>query len=391
MLKNILFVLLMFVFVKATAQQGYSVSGIVTDEKDKPLPGATVFLGDSRKATASDSEGKFVLSEVRPGNYNLVVKMIGYVVTTQAFLLQNKNMRFRVKLQEDNLMLRTVNISGLKKADRQEYLDIFIKSFLGRSYNAAQCKILNTDDINIWLDKKNDVLYANSEEFLIIENKALGYRMKYLLNEFSCEQPYSYGGTIRYTGNLFFEDLAGNFRQQKRWEQERINSYLGSVQHFFRSMFSNTLEENGFVTYVIPNPSALNNMVKKNLNLIYKHLQPVSSFTRYISEIDSSYKTFNLGLMMKDSTELYVLYKLNSEPKDFLARGRVIQRNFKMPSGQLSILRPKLDSIVISKYGDINPVNGVMLVGFMGWGQMAGVLPSDYTLPPGTVLPVSKK
>jgi hypothetical protein len=363
------------------AQQTHTITGIVTDEQDAPIPGATVFLGDSRKATVSDSEGRFVLAQVQPGNYNLVVKMIGYVVLRHSFILQNKDIRFRFKLQEDNVLLNTVEISAMSWAERKRHLATFIRCFLGTSTNASQCKILNTDDIKLRFDKKNNVLTASSNEFLIIENKALGYRMKYLLNNFSYERPYLDGGIISFAGTLFFADLKGSERQQKRWEQQRANTYLGSVPHFFRSLFNNTLEEQGFITYIIPNRTTLSKMLIKDSRLILKYLNPVKSFSRYLTTVDENFKTFNVGLLSKDSTEVYVLYTRATEPAEFGERGAVVYRSFKMPSGQLSVIRPTGDSISISRSGDISPVNGILMIGFWTWGQMSSFLPSDYTIP----------
>lgn len=375
----------------ATAQQTYTISGVVTDDKDVPIPGATIFIGDSRKVTASDNEGRFILTQVRPGNYNLVVKMIGFEVLQHGFMLQNKDARFRFKLHEDNVMLNTVEINAMSLAERKRLLAIFIDCFLGRSKNAAQCKILNTDDIKLRFDKKTFVLTASSNEFLIIENKALGYRMKYLLNNFLYDRSIRANNLISFDGTLFFEEMVGNPRQQKKWEEERVNVYFGSVPHYYRSLFSNTLEENGFVTYIMPNPTAYNNIVRKNADMLMKYTRPVNSYKRYIKDVDDNFKSFDLSLLKKDSTEIYILYTPKNEPADFVERGNAMQRPFRMPPGQFSIVRPTGDSALISRNGDISPVAGVLFSGFWAWGQVASFLPSDYTVPAGTQLPKPRR
>lgn len=373
----------------AVAQQAYIITGVVTDDKDLPIPGATVFLGDSRKATVSDKEGRFVLSQVQPGNYNLVVRMIGYVVLQHSFMLQNRDARFRFKLQEDNVMLNTVNISSMSLAERKRLLTIFMECFLGRSKNAAQCKILNTDDIRIQFDKRRNIITASSSDFLVIQNKALGYTMKYLLNNFTYDRS-SFQGIISFDGTLFFEDMKGNARQQKKWEEERVNTYLGSVPHLFRSMFSNALDENGFVIYQMLTRKAIDAYGKKQQRIPAQYYLPVKSFDKFIKNVDDNFKTFNLGLLRKDSTELYVVYMPKNEPGDFLEKGAVVQRFFQMPAGQASIIHPTADSIVVSRSGDISPVNSVLYGGFFAWGQVAAFLPSDYTIPAGMEPPKIK-
>lgn len=306
MLKNALFVLLMLLFIKANAQRVFTISGVVTDAKDNPIPGATVFLDDSRKATASDSEGKFVLERVQPGNYTLVVKMIGFVILKQDLTLP-KDTWFRFKLTEDNTELKTVEISSMSLADRKRHLATFIHSFFGSSAYAQQCEILNTDDIKLRFNKKDNVLTARSDEFLIIENRALGYKMMYLLNDFSFDRPYEYGGIISFSGTTYFEELLGNERQQKQWEQERTNAYFGSLTHFFRSLFTDSLKENGFVPYLIPNPSAFVNRIIKKSQKAYAYLNPVKNFDKYITAVDSNNKRFDLGLIKK-TPQSYMCY-----------------------------------------------------------------------------------
>jgi hypothetical protein len=383
------FVILFLCLGITRAQQTYTITGIVTDDKDVPIPGATIFIGDSRKVTASDNEGRFTLSQVQPGNYNLVVKMMGYVVLQHSFMLQNKDARFRFKLQEDNVMLNTVNITAISLEERKRLLAIFIECFLGRSKNAARCKILNTDDIRIQFDKKRNILTANSNDFLIIENKALGYTMKYLLNNFTYDRS-RWESVITFDGTLFFEDMKANAIQQKKWEQERVNTYLGSVPHFFRSMFSDTFEENGFVMYQMLNRDALKVYGEKQQKIPDQYFKPLKSFNRYITHVDENFKMLNLKLLKKDSTELYVVYTPKKEPREFLTNGVVVQRFFNMPAGQASIIRPMMDSVLVSKSGDISTVGSILFTGYWTWDQASGFLPSDYAIPSGMEPPKIK-
>ncbi len=71
-MKRTLLVILYIAFFACAikAQQPHNITGVVTDEKDQPIPGATVFLGDSRKATATDANGNFTLNKVQPGKYS---------------------------------------------------------------------------------------------------------------------------------------------------------------------------------------------------------------------------------------------------------------------------------------------------------------------------------
>jgi hypothetical protein len=380
-MKKLLCLLSLFIYVvSASAQQTYTITGIVTDDKDAPIPGATVFIADSRLAAATDAEGRFALKQVWAGKHNLVVKMMGYVVTTHEFTLQNEDLRFRLKLSEDNLLLNAVNISGISRVDRESYLETFMRCFFGTSAYARDCKIKNADIIKFHYNKETDVLTAGTDDFLIIENKALGYRIKYLLTNFSYDKG-NVGGITSFAGKLFYEDMPGNEREQKEWREARADVYLGSITHFFRALFNSKANEDKFVIYQVPNQLLLNAYAKKHKQPPQRYYKPVKSLNKFITGIDDRFKAFDIRPLIKDSTELLVLYTPKREPKDFGGRGTVIGRTFKMPLGQLSFLRPVRDSIIINKNGDVSPATNLIKGGFWTWGQMATFIPSDYELP----------
>ena len=55
------------------------IEGKITDKKiGVSIPGANIILEGTRLGAASDFEGKFKIADIPPGNYTLVVQMIGY-------------------------------------------------------------------------------------------------------------------------------------------------------------------------------------------------------------------------------------------------------------------------------------------------------------------------
>jgi iron complex outermembrane receptor protein len=55
-----------------------SVAGVVTDGSGAPLQGARVLIAELERAVYTDSEGRFVVSDVPPGRYTLEVRNTGY-------------------------------------------------------------------------------------------------------------------------------------------------------------------------------------------------------------------------------------------------------------------------------------------------------------------------
>ena len=120
---------------------------------------------------------------------------------------------------------------------------------------------------------------------------------------------------------------------------------------------------------------------KKQWSIPEEYSEPLGSLDRFFTKIDNGFKTLNTKVLKKDSTELYVVYKLKGEPNDFTQKGNPVHAFFRLPPGQTSIIRPLADSIRVDRLGSFSPVTGVLLLGYWTWSQMAGFLPADYTLP----------
>lgn len=221
----------------------------------KPVPYASVFLSNSVVGARTNDDGTFSLTNVRPGQYDLVISFIGFETHHQTIIAENGTLALTdIAIIPKTTQLKEVTI-GPPDPHRNENLDIFIKAFLGRSANAAQCKIVNPDAINISFDAGTRILSASSDEFLIIENKALGYKVHYQLNKFSKDYLNNF---TYYEGSVLFEDIAGKPSQHKKWLKNRLEDYKGSDMHFLRSIFADRLTEEGFRTLKLirkPNPA----------------------------------------------------------------------------------------------------------------------------------------
>jgi iron complex outermembrane receptor protein len=98
--------------VLASAQ--FSVSGIISDQQTgKPLPGATVSIENSTQITATDAAGKFVISGINGGSYNLKVTYIGYQ-TVEKVVLLIKNLTIDVSLIPESIISDEVTVSATR-------------------------------------------------------------------------------------------------------------------------------------------------------------------------------------------------------------------------------------------------------------------------------------
>ena len=231
----------------------YAVTGKVINLYDKkPIEKASVFLSNTTVGSATTDDGSYTLANVKSGQYELIVSAVGYETVTKTIIVnQQLNIPF-VELTPKIISLNAVVVKP--DPDWQQNYDAFKQEFLGSSDYAAQCKILNPNVLNLAFDKKTRVLTATSNDYIEIENKALGYKLKYRLTNFIRNFET---GSLYYQGDTFFIPLDGSKSEQKRWNKNRLNAYLGSSQHYFRSVIGNQLETAGFKTMQLirkPNP-----------------------------------------------------------------------------------------------------------------------------------------
>jgi hypothetical protein len=228
----------------AVAQAGF-ISGKITAAGIKtPVARASVFLSNASYGTATADDGTFTLSGIKPGQYNLVVTTLGYEEYTKQVLVGSQPINLVIEMTPKVMMMRAVTITS--NADWKKNYEQFKKDFIGITENAKYCKVLNPHVLDLTYIRRKQTLEASSDEFLVVENNALGYRTKFLLNSFSSD---NISHTISYAGKALFEELPGSESQKKKWKAKREEAYYGSAQHFYRSLYKNKLADEGFVIY----------------------------------------------------------------------------------------------------------------------------------------------
>jgi hypothetical protein len=242
-IKILVFILLMPLLAVA---QKISVTGKVTAADNKaPIAGASVYLSNSSVGTSTASDGSFTLG-LNPGQYTLVVSAIGYESSSQTVLADNSTIRLDIILSPRSIQLSEVKIKPMSKSDRKEALARFKAEFIGTGPNAADCKIVNPDVLSFSFSQNKTILEASTADFLVVDNNALGYRIKFLLNNY---QSNFFTGDITYKGSRIFEEMKGGDSKMKRWYKRRDDAYYGSPMHFYRSLAKDSLQFNGFKIY----------------------------------------------------------------------------------------------------------------------------------------------
>jgi len=230
--------------VLAFAQDGMITGKVTSADLQMPLAKASVFLSNATYGTSTENDGTYALRGLKPGQYELVVSYVGYDSYHKTLMVGSEPIKLDIEMHLKSIGLNEVSVSA-HKFSKENYA-MFLKYFLGTSDNAKQCKILNPKVIDLNYRKNDKILEGHSDDFIIIENRALGYRLKYLLDKFKFD---GVENIISIGGQPLYEDLKGSKSQLAKWKAKREDTYYGSSMHFYRSLIKNDLEEQGFVMY----------------------------------------------------------------------------------------------------------------------------------------------
>ncbi|WP_214226101.1 carboxypeptidase-like regulatory domain-containing protein [Pedobacter sp. B4-66] len=348
MKKSIILIQFILFYINVNAQETFTITGTVTNAKSEQIEAATIFIDGSQKSTKTDAKGEFKFSGLGPGTYQVVVSMLGYGSIKQNAVVLEKSVVLNFILTEKQIVLDEVIIGNNNQ--RKNFLKTFTKYFMGESKNAKECKILNTDIIDFSTEK--DVLKANSSDFLIVENRKLGYRIKYLLRKFQYNKKVD--ATI-YDGESIFEDIKGSKEEQEIWKANRKMAYEGSLMHYLRALYKNKTQEEGFLTHVIKNPGF---PLMINPNPVYTE--------QLIERVDSNFITF------KYKERLYTVYdkKKVSSLKLSNVNWEIIEMD---ETGSVLQLDAQIDS-----KGSYAGYKNLLIQGFWGRKRIADQLPLEY-------------
>jgi hypothetical protein len=269
--------LFLLVFLPFTTLGQHHLAGKILNQADKqPVASASVFLSNATAGAKTNEDGTYEITGVHSGRYELVVSIIGYQ-TYRQILMVNRNMALPdIEIITKAIALKEVDIRP--DPNRERNYKLFKEEFLGQSDYAKQCKILNSDMVDIHYDEQSRQLTASSFDFVEIENKALGYKIKYLLNQFTKDYRT---GLLFYEGLALFEELPDQ-KMQRRWQKARLKVYNGSSMHFLRSAIANRITGEKFKVFRLVrklNPD-YNGSGRKYLETLYKTPLTSSDFVK---------------------------------------------------------------------------------------------------------------
>ena len=353
--------------IQASFAQSIVEKGLVLDKlTNQPIAGASVFINASGIGAVCGSDGSFNLSkfiQAQFGHPVLTIVAMGY--ETANFNLANHKGAVVVYLNPIVRELETVTVTAAEKNGWEKYGKDFIESFLSYSDFSKLCTIENPEVLKFYYDPNTNTLQVNARKPLIIQNKALGYKITYWLESFE----HNYRTRIMtYSGLTLYEDLIRpNKRkaQAAKWLKNREAAYQGSVMHFIRSVHAGKLAESGFVVRRLEKVEGSRKGKYNNV------VDP-----KILAEADFSDTTEGKKFIQFPSY-LYVLFSKESEELPYLAK----LHPFKMPNPapQTTIVHlVGTKAVEIFSNGHLEPAISFFLDGYWSYEKLDKLLPLDY-------------
>lgn len=337
------------------------LTGKVVDEATgNPLPFANVFINNTTRGTSTDENGNYRLPNVPIGTIEIVASFVGYSTIRQYLRLDDRPAySVQIKLKADASQLTGVTVSAKRSKFWERRFRLFREALLGDSPFQSQCVIVNSGVVQ--LSEEDGHLKASVTEPLIIENKALGYRITYDLSYFDLYQMATF-----YAGTARFEELkAANPDQTERWQRHRKQAYDGSTRHLLASMIAGTTEREGFMVYEssINVPSMASTRVLLNDNQFRS--KPVKSDTLF----KPGELSFERIMTTNKPLEIFYAHRFSktSPYRD-------------MPYAYSLMMLPK-GTCQVNVDGTITQAQGMEIRGYLGNDRLANMLPADWYPP----------
>jgi hypothetical protein len=358
---SLLFLLLSYF---SYSQPGYfTVSGkVVNAETKAPMPGASVFAQNTLTGTATDNDGNFKLT-LQNGGYDLIITFTGFNTEVRRISSSENiggEMLIEIRTKEKELADVSIVSTNEVKDGWQQYGRFFLDEFIGKTVNSAHCTIQNPGVLKFFFSKRRNRLKVLAHEPLLIENKALGYNIKYTLDSFTHEYTSQ---VSQYTGYPLFEEMVpANEDQSSQWDSTRAHAYKGSLLHFMRSLYEQRIHQEGFeIQFVV-------NATEKEIALPLKDYYLAMHYNR-----DDSAQTVEVK---PNQDNVGVIYRREKPAAGFLAENPDEPKSF-----QFSILAfAPGRSITIERNGYYFNQHEITIRAYWTWDKIADLLPYDYNL-----------
>ena len=294
------YLLLLFISLSASDAfcQVFTLSGKITDQKNKPVAFASVYIRNSTYGTSANETGDYVL-RLAPGSYDVIYRFVGYKERIDKITVKKNNIIHDVRLQEDAYQLKQVIVNGtpVDSADdimrkvigkRLEYLNE-VKQYSCVVYIKGVQRLLGAPKKLMSSDVARDLDLDTNRRGILYQSESLSTYSFELPNKVKEEMIASKvtGQNTAFSYNKA-SDLDVNFYK---------NTFIvpGLSSHGFVSpMADNALQ---FYHYKLLGTKTDNGVLIYKIQVIPKHAHE-AVFTGVIYIVDRDWRIYSVDLML---------------------------------------------------------------------------------------------
>jgi hypothetical protein len=111
-----LYLLFLTLFFCSISFAQNSIKGVVTDENNQPIPGASIKVAGSNEGTTSDYDGSFSLITKQTPPFSVDVTAVGH--TSNSFNVETVSQKIRIKLNSEETKLNEIVVSASRAPER---------------------------------------------------------------------------------------------------------------------------------------------------------------------------------------------------------------------------------------------------------------------------------
>jgi hypothetical protein len=316
-----------------------SIEAKVVDENDQPLVGATVYFDGTTRGVITDLDGVFEI--VPPENISKPTLVITYLGYDAIFITNIDDLKEIYQLQPRAESLNAVNIFK-SPFSREEMMEVFKTYFLGAGRPAKKCEILNPNDVILYYVVKENTLYAESLNPIVIQNDFLGYNVRFDLQTFEVKystQSLDDDDLLEsfYFGYSFFEDT--NPKKSK----VRNKIYFRSINYFFKSLVEDKLDLTNF-------------------------------YVGYDGDLANPETVFEVEPLSKNLYEVFLERRTYEMIDEKFAPTKIVLA-YQYDISNILFLKPK---IRINSFGNNLDVDNIRLIGELAEHRLAKMLPNNF-------------
>ncbi|MBO0932610.1 carboxypeptidase-like regulatory domain-containing protein [Fibrella aquatilis] len=337
-----------------------TLTGRVADAKTgEAVAFANVYVSGTTQGTQADEFGQFRLPGISASTTLLVVSAIGYQPYRQTLTVALAATRpLTITLVPEAANLNEVAVKAKRDKTWERQLARFEDLFLGDSPNRNQCQLMNPWVIDFQTGS-DGVFRAKASQPIEVENRALGYRLRYTMAEFSVSR-----SQIRLNGTSLFEEMPATIKNADRWSTNRQRTFTRSLRAFLAALHQRQLSQDSYTIYRMTSANFLETNVWANEKAFYTGNNVMTEKT----------------LLKPNATPTEPTQIDLSAPIEVILTNQYItlgsQGVFnKNPASRLRALKP---NVLITPDGQLQDPTSVEIVGYWAEERLADMLPTNY-------------